>query len=748
MDRISIGLTLDTTAAQKKLNEIMMTIENISKMKININTDGVQKLENSFKNVSKEIEKISNLDIGNVTDQSAIESIKKVGEAIKENEKMQLDFSHIVLNENEKIKQSNVGVEESVEKVGKEVGETKVKVRGLGDEFSGLVKKVSGLFIFQRIARHIVSVRKEFDGLRTTLLLASGSMERVAVLEQRLIGLSVRTGSSTRQLATNYELLSTSLAGTSIQGAQLERLFENVTFMTASLNLNNEQQRAVFSSLERIFGSGQLDRQQLSQLRGLLPNIIAPLTEAFGVREVGELSKIHEKIGNEGVRIKTVETFEKTRDISERAIGRETFERTQKRFETSLKLFIDSFDEITGATKFLQVAFSRVGDVFTFFAKKFRLFTAQEKLSDAFSSQEAIRKLNAIVNKEGLTESENKPLANLLKAPLLDFEKKIGDMTVTLDSESLRDLRQSLRIEKVELEGQDQNLPQVKDRLEDIKAELKAIGIVLSDRDYFGEPQVAFDRRIISNADEFRVQETVDSLINRIFGESDSLASKVATGFTTKKLAGNFDEFRDERDLNEFAKEQLIPFITAFEEQRKVIEDVTTRHMNLGEEIKNLKREYVSGNIELKEYNLKIKAISDENKKAKDSLSQYTEIIKELLPKGQELSNILEELAKKFKKLKDREETIEGETAEKPIRSLGVIAKAELEIAFKDVGKTVSHSIITALKKDGDKIKNVLESILGTAAEKIFSNIVDNYAEAVAGNIGRKLAPKIRSDGN
>lgn len=735
MDRISIGLTLDTAQALRNINQIRQSIRNISKEQVNIRINEIRqistnlrnastsalKLTNNFKQVNNEVGTLGNMlrtisnmqplnfrDLGtqNLREATvAIQGLTGVQQTMRLETKRTSDAVQMSSNN---IVASNRRTKDSFSDLGNGFRSLRSLV-GTGLGFIGITASIGGLI------SQVIRVRREFDGLRTNLLLAAGSLERVGVLERRIVGLSLRTGQSVRQLANSYELLSTSLAGTSIQGEQVNRLFENLSFQTAAFSLNDEQQRAVFSSVERILGSGQLNRQQLNQLSGLLPNFIGLLTDAFGVRELGELSRIHERIGNEGVRRGVVQAAEGGRQVAETAVDRETFQRTTQRFTTTANIFIDVIDSLAGASKGLQIV---IGGISTAFQNGINYLNSflpeEEQLRQTGTLDEAIRRSRSITGGFGLTESANNPFRNFLTNP--------QNETPSLFDAIFHPFNTLFRAPEL----------------------------------INPEPEIDLNSAI---------QQSAESINNRIFGTQEGLFPQIANQYIQQQLNQNQD-LQQAPNLNQFVQQDLTPTLQGLSRQISLIEDLGSRHQNLGGEIDGLRAKYQTGEISLKQYNQALNDLSDENTNAIMQGQMLIKFFENLQGESIEFQNIignvtqaliklgglpalgdtqigqsLQTTAERVENIETPEETgragiISTAQATRATRSVLVETRNTLEMIFENVGNNFGQVIIQSLKRDGATIGDVFRNILSSAAEQVFSNAISLGVETLRGAIG------------
>lgn len=218
-------------------------------------------------------------------------------------------------------------------------------------------------FVGRGIASYVsrlAQVTREYGNLRAAIGLTNTSEQDIADTQERLINLSVRLGRPVRELASGYEFLSSALAGTIVQGSELNRLFENLTLSISALNLSSQGGRNVFNAAERLLGVGQFNRLSIRQIEGQIPLFRQGVTQAASnftgsnITELTQLTRLNRTLTPDNIRQIILDAFENIRENAERVVSFETLDRATQRLGNSFDLFIRQIDQSAGLMVFWQ----------------------------------------------------------------------------------------------------------------------------------------------------------------------------------------------------------------------------------------------------------------------------------------------------------------------------------------------------------------------------------------------------------
>ena len=171
---------------------------------------------------------------------------------------------------------------------------TTKRVQGLATQFNRLrAILITGLFA--KFVKDAVQARIAMEKIQQSLVAATGTSEKAAVAFDFVRKVSIELGLNLRDSAQAFSQLAASAKGTSLEGRQLELIFEAVAKAGRVLNLSSAEIKGTIVALRQTIGKARVSAEELRrQLGDRLPGAFQIAARAMGVT-TQELDKMLEK---------------------------------------------------------------------------------------------------------------------------------------------------------------------------------------------------------------------------------------------------------------------------------------------------------------------------------------------------------------------------------------------------------------------------------------------------------------------
>lgn len=209
----------------------------------------------------------------------------------------------------------------------------------------------------------------EMDKVDARLEAVTGSTEGAAEAFARIQQLSDDTGTELIGVANAYAKITAASAGTALEGAKVDQVFEDVLFGAAKFRIGTEELNGVLKAFEQIMSKGIVQSEELrGQLGDRLVGAFNIAAQSMGVT-TQELNKML-KAG----KVMSDEFLPEFAAAFRRAVGAEQTRRVEglqasmNRLKNSQTAFNSAFDETFNISKLFEGAVLSLTSVTTFFA--------------------------------------------------------------------------------------------------------------------------------------------------------------------------------------------------------------------------------------------------------------------------------------------------------------------------------------------------------------------------------------------
>ena len=152
-----------------------------------------------------------------------------------------------------------------------------------------------GLIGLVRFVKNAVNAKIAMERIQQSLIAATGSAEKAAVAYKFIDDTVIELGLDLNSSAQSFSQLAAAAKGTSLEGAQLEKVFHAVAVSGRVLNLSTDQIKGTIVALRQMIGKARVSAEELRrQLGDRIPGAFELAARAMGVT-TRELDKMMER---------------------------------------------------------------------------------------------------------------------------------------------------------------------------------------------------------------------------------------------------------------------------------------------------------------------------------------------------------------------------------------------------------------------------------------------------------------------
>jgi tape measure domain-containing protein len=186
------------------------------------------------------------------------------------------------------------GASKESEKTKEKVKEVKTETTELGKVMDGLQSKIAGAFAVGSIiafGKQVAQIGAVFDNLTIRVNSLAGSVEKGAVVMEKLARMSNRLGIDLKVLTENYINFISAAKSSGMALSTAERAFNSMNKAMAGAGVNAQTQTQVFQSLQMMIGKTTISSMQLKQIFMAMPESMDVMAQTLGIT-TKELNKM------------------------------------------------------------------------------------------------------------------------------------------------------------------------------------------------------------------------------------------------------------------------------------------------------------------------------------------------------------------------------------------------------------------------------------------------------------------------
>lgn len=328
----------------------------------------------------------------------------------------------------------------NVTKLGNEMGKTTQKASFLGGQIDQLGSMIAGAFAIQGIiafTQNVVRASVALEGMERQLKAITGTEAQAAAEMDYLRAISEQYGLNLQETTKAYISFAGATTRSGMSMAQTRDIFESVSMATTVMGLSTEQSQGAFLALQQMVSKSTVSAEELrGQLGERIPGAFSLATEAAR-RMTGNLDLTEQQFGKmmEQGRVLAKdllpelakvfkETFEK--DVAESAEGGAAALNRMSTAFFNLLTNVGNTAPITGAVNAITALTDAVARGVSVLSKgTTETYLNDKKLEQTLQAQTVIKKLNAQLDKQGLTDAEKKIKIDKLLADGLKKEQEL-----------------------------------------------------------------------------------------------------------------------------------------------------------------------------------------------------------------------------------------------------------------------------------------------------------------------------------